>query len=131
MKMDKEKESEMRFKELTVENMSLRDELRAMTSGYRPDESISSVISLLASLSEKSRSRISSIKPGKSYRKDNLILQPLEVNLTGKYENAFNMVRFLETAKRVILIKSLAVTPKESLSDSLNIKTELEVYMNL
>lgn len=130
-KLDKGKESEMRFKELMVENITLKDELRGMAPGYAPRESISSVISLLDSVSQKSRSRITSIMPGKIFKKDNVILQPLEVNLTAKYENAYNLVRFLETAKKVILIKSLALTPKEPLSDSLNIKTELEVYMNL
>lgn len=130
-RLEKEKESEMRFKELRVENMSLKDELRSMAPGYAPEENMSSVVSLLDSLSHKSHSRISSIVPGKSYRKDNLILQPLEVNLRAKYENAYNWARFLETARKVMLIKSLTLKPEEALSDSLTVKTELEVYMNL
>lgn len=130
-RLEKEKESEMRFKELRVENISLKDELRSMAPGYAPGGNMSSVVSLLDSLSHISHSCISSIVPGKSYRKDNLIVQPLEVDLRARYENAYNWASFLETARKVILIKSLTLKPKDTLSNSLTIKTELEVYMNL
>lgn len=130
-KLKQEMESERSLKDLMAENRMLKGELKNTLSGYEDKENISSVISLLDSVAILSEIRISSIKPQKPYKKDNLMLQPIEVNITSSYERAFNYVMFLEKSSKVILVKDLSILSKDKSKDSLFIKASLEVYLNL
>lgn len=130
-KLKEEKESGEKLKNLTAENRMLKGEVKNSLAGYAENQNISSVIALLDSAAGFSETRISSIKPLNSYKKDNLLLQPVEVNIMTSYENVYNFIRFLEKAKKVVLVKELDIASKDESRDSLSVKARLEVYLNL
>ncbi|MDP4196305.1 MAG: type 4a pilus biogenesis protein PilO [Bacteroidota bacterium] len=130
-KISKEAESEKSEKDLLAENRFLKSEMKNTLSGYDGKGNISSVISMLDSIANLSDVKITSIKPQKTYKKDNLVLQPIEINIMTKYEMAYNYICFLEKASKVVLIKDLNIKSKERCKDSLSVKTGIEVYLNL
>lgn len=129
--MNNENKSEEKIKNLSIENRMLKGEVKNNLNGYDRTGNMSSTISLLDSVAVLSHVKLSSVKPQKTYRKNNFIVQPVELNMNSSYERIFNFVRFLENASKVISIKDLNITSKENSKDSLAVRADLEIYLSL
>lgn len=113
------------------ENSRLRKNIGSIVSNYEDKQKISSVLSSIDNIAKKAKVSLDRIIPKEVSYRDNLLLQPIEIELTSQYENYYNFIRFLENSPKVIIVKEIAVHQLESGSKYLKIDTKLEVYLNL
>ena len=104
------------------ENKKLKLQINSFVSNYEESQKISSIISFLDDIASKNDIEIAAIIPGKVEKKNNLWLQPIEININSNYEGMFNFVRSLEKSPKVILLKGLDFKPIKPKNDSLNVK---------
>lgn len=128
-KESEENKSEMN--KLLSENKNLKIEINNIVSDYEENKNLSSVLNFLDTAAKESGVSFTSIKPMQLLRKDNLWLQPVEINISSKFENIYNFTRYLESSSRVAVLKELQFKPEEMLSSKLNVKANLEFYLNL
>ena len=95
------------------------------------ESSLSGIINHLDNLSKKSGIKNLAIKPGEIKKENNLVIQPVEINLNAEYENIFNYIRFLENSGQVIKIKELKLKPVKPVTKILTLKANIEIYLNI
>lgn len=122
---------EQKVKEKTLLNSELKSGISLIVSNYKKNHNISDVICMLDTISSKCKCHIMEIKPGNIIKKDHLWSQPVELNLISSYVGFYNYLLMLEDFPKVIVIKSLSITPIKQFSDTLNIKANLEIYLNI
>lgn len=120
--------SEARLIQLKAEKRKLKVLASSQFSGYN-EGGVSSIIALLDESAAKSNSEIISLKPGNFKKNDNIVFQPVNMEMYAGYENLYNYLRFLENTPKVLHIKKLSI--KEFEEDDLIITAELEAYLNL
>jgi Tfp pilus assembly protein PilO len=124
-------ENEKELMELNLQNQLLKSRIYSTVSDYKENKNLSAVISHLDSLAKESHIKNLAIKPGQMIKENHLWLQPIEVSLNSGYENIYNYIRFLENSSRVIKIKGLYFKPEKPLKPELDLKANIEVYLNL
>jgi Tfp pilus assembly protein PilO len=112
-------------------NSDVKGYINGIVSDYEESQNASSILQMLDEIAAKSKVNIATIKPRQIVQHDNLWLQPIEVELISKYENYYNFVRFLENSQKVVLIKEIFMERENSVNGSLQIRINLEVYLNL
>lgn len=122
---------DLQIKDLTVKNNYLKKEITYYVSNYEENQQLSSILSLIDEISSKTNIIVESIKPGKIEKKNNLWLQPMNINLSGKYEDFYNFIKFLESSQKVVIIKSIQIKPENQAAGVLSINTNIEVYLNI
>ncbi len=130
-KLEKIDEVDSKLKELTIENRNLKAVMNKIVSNYEENKNISSTMRYLNDISNKSHISISSIKPLKLNKRENLWLQPIEIEFYSNYEQLYNFIRFLEYSKKVMLITEITVVPKIITHNKLKVITKIDVYLNL
>jgi Tfp pilus assembly protein PilO len=117
--------------ELEIKNKNLRLEINQVVSNYEENKNLSSVLSFLDKAAKESKIKFTSIRPKKLEKKDNLWMQPVEVNISSSYENIYNFTRYLESSSKVAVLKELSFKPEKILKPKLEMKAEIEFYLNL
>lgn len=130
-KIDSNKKNEISINEYTVRNKKLKRKISRVVSDYERSGNISDILSFVDSAAQRTKVNIREIKPGKIIRNNNLWLQPVDINISARYENFYNYVRSLENSSKVMLIKKLTVSAGESSEEQLDIKLHLEIYLNI
>ncbi|MBI1937422.1 MAG: type 4a pilus biogenesis protein PilO [Ignavibacteriales bacterium] len=130
-KIDSNKENDELISEYGVRNKALKRKIGRVVSDYERSRNISDILSFVDSAAQRTKVNIREIKPGKIIRNNNLWLQPVDINISARYENFYNYVRSLENSSKVMLIKKLTMISGESLGGSLDIKLHLEIYLNI
>jgi Tfp pilus assembly protein PilO len=130
-KTEEAEQNNLNESNLITENKKLKLQINSFVSNYEESQKISSIISFLDDLAARNDVEVTEIVPGKVEKKNNLRLQPIEININSNYEGMFNFVRSLEKSSKVIVLKELDFKPIRPISDSLNVKANLEVYLNL
>ncbi len=125
------KDYESQIADLESENSKLKTSVSNFITTNASKNDISSIISFLDKVSQRSFVKNYSLRSGNIEKKDNLSVLPIEVEINGNYSQAFNYLNFIERSSRVIIIRNLSIKPKEILKDSLIVKTNLSVYLNL
>jgi Tfp pilus assembly protein PilO len=64
-------------------------------------------------------------------KRDNLIIQKYEIALSSSYENIYNFIRVLNNSGKVIKIKDLTLKNGEQYSSDINLKMDIDYYLNL
>ena len=95
------------------------------------NKNLSSVISFLDLAAKESKAKLTSIRPRKLEKKDNLWMQPVEINISSSYENIYNFTRYLESSSKVAVLNELNFKPEGILKPELKLKAEIEFYLNL
>lgn len=124
-------ENESEIEELTRQINMLESSVYNNVTAINKSRNLSSVISNLDSLSGKSKIKNLAFKPGEVKKENNLLIQPIEINLKSEYESIYNFIRFLENSARVIKIKELSLKPVKPFAKSLTLTAKIEVYLNL
>ena len=122
---------EAQITDLRNENLELKSSETNFLSTNENKKDISSVISFIDLVAHKSFIKKYSLKPGNFKKKDNLSILPIEVEINSDYSSVYNFIKFIERSSNVVIIKELTIKPKDVLQDSLVVKTNLEVYLNL
>ncbi len=125
------KDYESQITAMEIENSRLKSLETYYISTNESKSDISSIISFLDVVSQKSFIKNYSLRPAAAEKKDNLSVLPIEVEIGGDYSQVFNYINFIERSSRVIIIQNLSIKPKDILKDSLIVKTNLDVYLNL
>ena len=125
------KDYESQITAMEIENSRLKSSETNFISTNESKSDISSIISFLDVVSQKSFIKNYSLRPAAVEKKDNLSVLPIEVEIGGDYSQVFNYINFIERSSRVIIIQNLSIKPKDILKDSLIVKTNLDVYLNL
>ena len=130
-KLERLDEIDNNLLDLNIENKNLKRQLGEIVSDYKSDKNISTTMRYLNEIANKSKLKITSIKPVKLKNNDKLWLQAIELKFYSNYERLYNFVRFLEHSPKVILLKEIKVKPKVKSRDKLEIVVNIDVYLNL
>lgn len=109
----------------------LKNEIGSYVSNYNENKNISSIITILYNAAKKCNLTISSIRPSKVLQKNNLWLQPMEINFSTDYQNTYNFIKFIEKSRKVIIVKDLEMISSSKKKVNLDVKARIEVYLNL
>ena len=114
-----------------LENKALMKQTGFIVSNYERDKNISNILSIVDSAAFMSKTSIREIKPSKIIKQNNLLRQTVDIYLSAGYENFYNMLRFLESSSKVMVVRGFLISSGKNDKDDLNIKLELEVYLNI
>jgi len=117
--------------ELNIQNKGLKKQIGFIVSDYEKSRNISDILGFVDSAAQMTKVSMREIKPGKIIRSNNLWLQPVEINITARYENFFNYICLLERSSKVMLIKKLTMLQKESSGGTIDINLHLQIYLNI
>jgi hypothetical protein len=120
---------ELRFAEKL--NAGLKARISSIVSEYDETIKVSSVIKSVDKVADKTRIEIITLRPKKIEKQENLWLQPIEIILSGSYENFYNLIRYIELSEKVVLIKAFELRPEDILKPELEIKLVVDVYLNM
>ena len=129
-KIEESENKRLAIRELEIKNKNLKKEINQVVSNYEENKNLSSVLSFLDEAAKESKVKFTSIRQRK-LRKDNLWMQPIEVNISSSYGNIYNFTRYLESSSKVAVLKELSFKPEEMLKPELEMKAEIEFYLNL
>ena len=130
-KIEESENNRLAIRELEIKNKNLKLEINRVVSNYEENKNLSSVLSFLDEAAKESKVKFTSIRPKKLEKKDNLWMQPVEVNISSSYGNIYNFTRYLESSSKVAVLKELSFKPEEMLKPKLEMKAEIEFYLNL
>lgn len=130
-RIDSNKEKDGVINEYTARNKMLKRKIGLVVSDYERNRNISDILSFVDSAAQKNKVSVREIKPAKIIKSNNLWLQPVDINISARYENFYNYVRTLENSSKVMLIKKLTMVSGESTGELLDIKLHLEIYLNI
>lgn len=117
--------------EQSINNKTLKSQLKQVVSTYEDDKNISTVMQYLNNIASESNITISSIKALKLKQNERLWIQPVEIEFSSSYEQLYNFTRFLEKSSKVILVNKLNSEPEVITRQKLNTRLLLDVYLNL
>ena len=130
-KIEESENNKQTIRELEIKNKNLKLEINKVVSNYKENKNLSSVISFLDLAAKESKAKLTSIRPRKLEKKDNLWMQPVEINISSSYENIYNFTRYLESSSKVAVLNELNFKPEGILKPELKLKAEIEFYLNL
>jgi hypothetical protein len=129
--LDSELESGYKLQYAEKLNALLKTKIGSIVSEYDETVKVSSVIKSVDNVAEMTRTEILTLRPQPIEKKENLWLQPIEIILTGSYENFYNLIRYIELSEKVVLVKAFEMQPAELLKPELQIKLRVHVYLNM
>jgi Tfp pilus assembly protein PilO len=117
--------------QILMKNEELKSRINSYVSSYNENTNVSTIITLLYNTANKCNISITAIRPSKIFKKNNLWLQPVDVDFSSNYENTFNFVKFIERSRKVIIVKQLSMVLSQEQKEGLDIEAKLDVYLNL
>ena len=117
--------------ELNIQNAGLKKQIGYIVSDYERSKNISDILEFVDFAAQMTKVSMREIKPGKIVRSNNLWLQPVEINITARFENFYNYIRLLEKSSKVMLIKKLTMLQHETSTKMIDINLKLEIYLNI
>ena len=125
------KETENKLGILTIKNNKLKSQINSIVSDYDEYRNISSVLNELNTIVAENNVKLINIHPESIVKKNNLWLQPMEINVESGYNELYNFVRTLEFSNKVIVVKDIHIIPGKMQSSNLKSTIRIEVYLNL
>ncbi len=129
--LERDMESSYELQYAQKVNALLKAKISSIVSEYDETVKVSSVIKSVDYVAAKTRTEIITLRPQAIEKKENLWLQPIEIILTGSYENFYNLIRYIELSEKVVLVKAFEMQPAKLLKPELQIKLNVHVYLNL
>lgn len=129
--LDSELESGYRLQYAEKLNKLLKKRISSIVSEYDETVKVSSVIKSVDYVAEITRTEILTLRPQPIEKKENLWLQPIEIILTGSFENFYNLIRYIELSEKVVIVKAFEMQPAKLLKPELQIKLTVHVYLNM
>jgi|GEM_PF-3401289 Tfp pilus assembly protein PilO len=122
---------QMKINSLNIENQKLKSMISGSITDVDNNKDVSSVLSFLDDISQKSRANIAMLKPGVITKSDNLYVLPIEIEMNAGYCGIYNYFNFLESSSKIVTIQNLEIRSKVLLTDTLTAKADLNIYLNL
>lgn len=112
-------------------NKDLKNQIGSFVSNYNENTDISATMDILYKKANQCHMTIATIRPSKVMQKNNLWYQPMEIDFITNYQNTFNFVKFIEKSQKVIIVKQLNIVSSQKNKNFLDVKANIEVYLNL
>ena len=125
------KDCELKINSLNVEKQKLKSLISGSITDVDNNKDVSSVLSFLDDISERSRTNISMLKPGIISKSDNLCVLPIEIEMNAGYSGIYNYFNFLESSPKIVVIEGLEIKPKVLMTDTLTATANINIYLNL
>jgi Tfp pilus assembly protein PilO len=120
-----------RLKNSNTELTLLKARINSMLTKLSDSQKVSPYIEELNSFAASAKVSLASIKTQNLEKRDNLLVQPLELSLEGNYFQLFEFTKLIESTKRTFVIKNIIIKPGRIDESGITAVIILEIYLNL
>jgi Tfp pilus assembly protein PilO len=125
------RDNDIKIKNNKNELILMKAKMNSMLTKIDDSQKVSPYIDEINSIADSAKISLASIKTQSLEKRENLLVQPLEIALEGNYFQLFEFIKSLERTKRTFVIKKTLIKPGEDKKPGLRATIALEIYLNL